>query len=226
MRSSSDSDGSMSSASGRKTGNSDIVLSTPVRIEEPAYLNPSACIIPAASAKDARQLLQSTTADSFRIRYVSLSTFLFRCFQASSDEPHQFRVGQVLKVVVLPGVILTAKNQLDCVPVQSVTVHTAEPSDSRSTCRSGLPLRERGPLVHRVRPVLSTFHLNRRLGQQWARPLKLSCMLFSFDQVLTWVLTQKLGKSTRQSPSCSPQAAAVWHSRGPLHRSWPHVVRS
>jgi hypothetical protein len=32
------------------------------------------------------------------------STFLFRFFPTTSGDPHQFLVGQVFKVVVLPGV--------------------------------------------------------------------------------------------------------------------------
>jgi hypothetical protein len=56
-----------------------------------AYLKQSRAIIPAASAEDATQLLQSTATDSIRIRYVSRSTF-FRFFQTISDDPHQFLV--------------------------------------------------------------------------------------------------------------------------------------
>jgi hypothetical protein len=70
-----------------------------------AYLKQSRAVIPAASAEDAKQLLQSTPADSIRTRYVSLSTFLFRFFQTSSGDPHQFLVGQVINVVVLPRVV-------------------------------------------------------------------------------------------------------------------------
>jgi hypothetical protein len=91
-------------------------LTTERRIsrEKRAYLKQSRAIIPAASAEDARQLLWSTTADSFDIRYVSLSTFLFRLLQTSSEDPHQFLVGQVINVVVLPGVVgLGACHQRD-----------------------------------------------------------------------------------------------------------------
>jgi hypothetical protein len=67
------------------------------------YLKQSRGIIPAA-AEDTRQLLQTTTADSFRIRYLSLSTFLLCLFQNSIEHPGQFLVGVFRRVIVLLGV--------------------------------------------------------------------------------------------------------------------------
>jgi hypothetical protein len=73
--------------------------------EERAYPKQSRAIVPAAAAEDARQLPQSTTADSIRIRYLSLSTFLFLFFQTSSDDHPQFLTGKTLNVVVIPRVV-------------------------------------------------------------------------------------------------------------------------
>jgi hypothetical protein len=51
------------------------------------------------------QLLQGTIAYSFRIRYVSLSTLLFRCFSTLIDDPCQLVVGQVVSLDALPKVV-------------------------------------------------------------------------------------------------------------------------
>jgi hypothetical protein len=71
--------------------------------EKHGYLKQSRAINLVASAEHARQLLQSTTADSIRIRYLSLSTFLFLFFQTISDDLPQFLSGKNLNG--LPGVL-------------------------------------------------------------------------------------------------------------------------
>ena len=58
----------------------------------------------AISAEEARQLLESMTANSIRIRYVLLSTFLFRFFQTSRDDPRQF-LGQVIERAIRRQII-------------------------------------------------------------------------------------------------------------------------